>query len=269
MQESPRPANAHNATRPVHWFIGAGGTRQRPPIFAYHDRVKQAPAGAIPRRTVPTVAVAVWVVAFALAMAYVESAVVVYLRGALDLEPDRIFPILGPEAVGSLTFIELGRELATLVMLAAIGVLVGRTALERLAWSAVAFGVWDIGYYAWLWVFIGWPTGLDTWDLLFLLPLPWVGPVWAPVAVSCALVGFGLAGAVMIRRGVALRIRPWQGAAGLLGGLLVILSFVVDAPAILDGGLPRNYPWWIFAAGMAVGVIAAVSVLRDARLERA
>lgn len=205
------------------------------------------------------------VVAFAVAMAYVESAAVVYLRGALDLESNRIFPLQSSEAVGALTYIELGRELATLVMLAAIGLLAGRTWLERLAWSAVAFGVWDIGYYFWLWVFIGWPTGLDTWDLLFLLPLPWVGPVWAPVAVSCALIGFGLVGAAVMRRGMAVRVRPWQGAAGVIGGLLVILSFVVDAPAILSGALPRDYPWWIFAAGMIVGAAAAVTVLRDAR----
>ncbi|MGH2358045.1 MAG: hypothetical protein ACRDGJ_08530 [Candidatus Limnocylindria bacterium] len=201
-------------------------------------------------------------------MAYVESAVVVYLRGALDLEANRIFPILGPEAVGSLTFIELGRELATLVMLAAIGALVGRSALERLAWAAVAFGVWDIGYYGWLWVFIGWPPGLDTWDLLFLVPLPWVGPVWAPVAVSCALIGFGLVGAIRMRGGIALRVRPWEAAAGLAGGLLVVISFVVDAPAIIAGGMPRDYPWWIFAAGMLMGMVAALAVLREARPTR-
>jgi hypothetical protein len=209
--------------------------------------------------------IAALVALYAVAMAYLESAVVVYLRGALDLEPGRIFPLMGREAVGDLTWIELGRELATLVMLAAIGILAGRSWLERLAWTAVAFGVWDIFYYAWLWVFIGWPTALDTWDLLFLLPLPWVGPVWAPMAVSAGLIAFGLLGAARLRAGERLRVRPWQALAGLGGGLLVILSFVLDAPSILDGGMPRDYPWPVFAAGMAVGVAGAIGVLRDAR----
>jgi hypothetical protein len=206
---------------------------------------------------------AAWVIAYAVAMAYLESAVVVYLRGALDLEPARIFPLQSPSAVGDLAGIELGRELATLVMLAAVGALAGRSWLERLAWCAVAFGVWDIGYYGWLWVFIGWPSTLDTWDLLFLLPLPWVGPVWAPIAVSSALVAFGLAGAARLRAGDALRIRAWQAAAGIGGGLLVIGSFLLEAPHIVAGGEPRAFVWPIFAAGMLLGVAGAVGVLRD------
>ena len=76
-------------------------------------------------------------------------------------------------------------------MIGAVGMLAGRTSVERLAWSAVVFGAWDIGYYAWLYVFSGWPPSLGTTDLLFLIPVPWVGPVWSPVAVSVTLVGVG------------------------------------------------------------------------------
>ena len=201
------------------------------------------------------------VIAFAVAMAYLESAVVVYLRAALGLEPGAIFPLQPAESLGSFAAIELGREVATLVMLGSIGWLVGRTALERLAWTAVAFGVWDILYYAWLWVFIGWPPFLDTWDLLFLVPVPWVGPVWAPVVVSLALVGFGLAAARRFARGEPPTVRPWELAAGLAGGAIVILSFTLQAGEILAGGLPHDYPWPVFAFGMALALAAAVSAL--------
>ena len=117
-------------------------------------------------------AAALTVIVFAVAMAYLESAVVVYLQRALDITPDGLFPLRGPEMVGDLAAIEVGREFATLVMLAGIGWLAGRSWLERLAWTAVAFGIWDVFYYLWLAVFLGWPNSPGTWDVLFLIPVP-------------------------------------------------------------------------------------------------
>ena len=152
-------------------------------------------------------------------------------------------------------------------MIATVGMLVGRTWLERLAWSAVVFGVWDIGYYAWLHVFSGWPPSLDTLDLLFLLPVPWVGPVWSPVAVSVALVGVGLAAASALRSGRRLTVARWHWAAGLGGGFLVVLSYTLDAPRLIDGGLPGPYPWPIFAVGMLLALAGAADAFRHASRE--
>ena len=205
---------------------------------------------------------ALTVVVFAVAMAYLESAVVLYLQRALLIAPDQLFPLRGPEAVGDLAAIEVGREFATLIMLAGIGWLAGRTWLHRLAWTAVAFGVWDIFYYVWLRVFIGWPHSPATWDVLFLIPVPWIGPVWAPVAVSGALIGFGLAAAHRVDAGISLRARRREIALGFVGGLLVILSFTVDAPRIMAGGFPGWFPWPLFVAGMAAAACGAVLVLR-------
>lgn len=205
------------------------------------------------------------VVVFALAMAYLEAAVVVYLTGALGGEVGVLFPLRPVEETGNLIAIEVGREAATLVIIATVGMLVGRTWLERLAWSAVVFGVWDIGYYVWLYVFTGWPSSLDTVDLLFLIPVPWVGPVWSPVAVSVALVGFGLAAARELRAGRRLTVKAWHWAGGLAGGFLVILSYTLDAGRIIDGGLPGPYPWPVFAAGMLLALAAAIDVLRRPR----
>jgi hypothetical protein len=202
------------------------------------------------------------VAAFAVAMAYVESACVVYLQRALDMTPAALFPLRDPQAVGDLAAIEVGREAATIVMLGAIGWFVGRSWQTRLAWVAVAFGVWDIAYYGWLWVFIGWPSSPGTWDLLFLIPVPWAGPVWAPVAVSLALIGVGLAAARADDRGRVPRVGWPEAALGLAGGALVILSFTAGAPRLMDGGLPGWYPWPLFGAGMAAAALGAARALR-------
>lgn len=199
---------------------------------------------------------------FAIAMAYLEAAVVVYLRGALGLATDAVFPVDFSGSAGRLGVIELGRELATLVMIGGVGWIAGRSPLERLAWAAVVFGVWDIGYYAWLWVFSGWPTGLGTWDLLFLLPVPWAGPVWAPVAVSLGLVGFGVAVAARLRTGAPVRMGRPRFALLLLGGLVVVISFTLNAGIVIAGEVPSAFAWPVFAAGMAIGVVAAVGALR-------
>ena len=202
------------------------------------------------------------VISFAAAMAYLEAAVVVYLQRALNITPDRLFPLRGPEMVGDLAAIEVGREFATLVMLIGIGCLAGRAWLDRLAWTAVAFGVWDVLYYGWLWVFIGWPHSPTTWDVLFLIPVPWIGPVWAPVVVSVTLIGFGLAAARQVGRGRTLRADRSEVVLAVAGGALVVVSFTADAARIMAGGLPGWYPWPFFVAGIALATLGAVRVLR-------
>jgi hypothetical protein len=202
------------------------------------------------------------VVAFAIAMAYLEAAVVVYLQRALGITPAQLFPLQSGDVVGNLAPIEVGREFATLVMLAGIGWLAGRRWIDRLAWTSVAFGVWDIFYYAWLWVFIGWPSSPGTWDVLFLIPLPWAGPVWAPVSVSGALVGFGLAAARQTELGRVPRVTARAGLLAVAGGIVVVISFLGQAPALLDERLPGWFPWPIFLAGMAMAAGAAVVSLK-------
>jgi hypothetical protein len=211
---------------------------------------------------------AVVVVVYGAAMAYLEAAVVAYLQRALAIDPAVLFPVPDPGELGGFAAIEVGREVATLVMLAAVGWLAGERALERLAWTSVAFGVWDIGYYLGLQAFIGWPGSLGTTDLLFLVPVPWVAPVWAPVVVSLALVGFGLATAWRLRSGGRLRV-SWLEVAGLVGGgLVVIASFTLDAGQIMAGGRPGPYAWPVFALGMAMATAGVVSALRAGRPAR-
>lgn len=214
----------------------------------------------------PRIGLVVAVAVYAFAMAYLESAVVVYLRQALGVGTGDVFPIdLESELSGRLGWIEIGREAATLLMIGGIGWVAGRTGLERLAWAAVVFGIWDIGYYWWLWVFSGWPDSLLTWDLLFLIPAPWAGPVWAPVAVSLGLVGFGLAMAGRYRAGLAPASGRWPLVGLLAGGAVVVVSFLINAALVLDAGTPTEFAWPIFAAGMGIGIGSALVILRSAR----
>jgi hypothetical protein len=201
---------------------------------------------------------AFWVVLYAIAMAAVESAVVVYLR-ALHVG-DAPLTVLMHEIPARLVSIEIGREAATLVMLIAVAAIAGRSAWERFLYFALAFGIWDIFYYVWLWVFIGWPPSPFTWDILFLIPVPWLGPVIAPVIVSLCLV----AGSLWLLSRPALRLsrRAWALAIG--GGILVLLSFMVDYRYALARTDPARFRWELFWAGIVLGV---AGVLWDRALQ--
>src|SRR5512134_2459669 len=137
-----------------------------------------------------TLKTAAWIAAYAVAMAFVEAAVVVYLRAlAPEQGPLEVLRTVLPQRIVP---IEVAREAATLVMLLAVAVLAGRGGWQRFLVFAIAFGVWDIFYYVWLRVFIGWPRSLLDWDVLFLIPVPWIGPVLAPILVSLGLVSGAL-----------------------------------------------------------------------------
>jgi hypothetical protein len=211
-----------------------------------------------------------FVAAWAIAFAFVEAAVVEYLR-ALYYPLERggfQFPLqtwedlcaMGWEHLRRL-YIELGREAATLVMLATLGGAVGGNRREAWAHFMIAFGVWDIFYYVWLKLFLDWPAHLLTWDLLFLLPVPWVAPVLAPVIISLCLIGAGLTVLAYEQRERPLLI-SW-GEWGLIsaGGFVVILSFCLDAGNVLAGAMPRNFSWSLFLLGLATSVVTFARAL--------
>lgn len=202
------------------------------------------------------------VVLYAAAMAWVEAAVVFYLRTMLDrIVPHQPNPL--PVGPGFATA-ELVREASTLVMLVAVGWLAGRTWRSRAAYTLLAFGVWDIGYYIWLIPLTGWPQSLADWDLLFLIPLPWWGPVWAPTEIASLMVAFGLVvtRAEAAGRGVWPDRRAWLAAA--LGVGLALYVFMADSlRVVLAGGgfdalremLPQRFQWPLFL--VALGLLAA------------
>jgi hypothetical protein len=196
-----------------------------------------------------------WLTAYAAAMAYVESAVVVYLR-ALYYPNGFDFPlVLMPPGMMA---IEIGREAATLVMLLAVSMLAGTDRWERFLAVCLSFGAWDIFFYAWLWIFIRWPQSLLTWDILFLIPVPWTAPVLAPVLVSVALV----AGSILLLRlkaqGASLGFSTSVWALAVIGGVLILGSFMIDFDSVLRQMAPPPFRWGLFATGLGLSLTALV-----------
>jgi len=121
---------------------------------------------------------------FGLAMAHFEGVVVVYLRKAIGMLDSDGNPEVVKKVPGRYLKIEMTREAATIVMLVVIAILVGTTWVERGVFFLWTFAFWDLFYYVSLYILIKWPPKLTTIDVLFLIPVPWIAPVWFPVAVS-------------------------------------------------------------------------------------
>lgn len=127
--------------------------------------------------------------AFGIAMAHVEGVVVVYLRKAMGLlEPGADTRKLLAEVPPRLLKIEMTREVATIVMLVTIALLTGQGWLEQFMIFLWTFAFWDLFYYVSLYVVIRWPPSLKTIDVLFLIPRPWIAPVWFPLSISLATI---------------------------------------------------------------------------------
>jgi hypothetical protein len=140
------------------------------------------------------------IVIFAIAMGYLEAAVVVYLREIYYPEGFNIpikvkfhFIKFGPvdelkTFSKKLMWTEVGREFSTIVMLVTIAVLTGDSLLDGFAYFLLVFGVWDIFYYVFLKVILNWPESFSTTDVFFLIPTPWIGPVWLPILCSVIII---------------------------------------------------------------------------------
>ena len=203
-----------------------------------------------------------WLTVFAIAMAYLESAVVVYLR-ALYYPRGFDFPlVLMPD---NMVAVEVAREAATIVMLFVAGRLGAATGWQRFAGFMFLFGVWDIFYYVWLKVLLAWPASLGTWDILFLIPVPWLGPVWAPIVISISLILAALAIEHTVKRGRTIRVIVLERIALVAAGLLVILSFTLDWKLAMTGGTPERFPAAIFWAGEVMALAVLVSSYRRSR----
>jgi hypothetical protein len=190
---------------------------------------------------------------YAVAMAYVEAAAVVYLRRVYGIG-DLLRDVVPYDA--RLAAIELGRETATLVMILAVGFVAGRSVQSRLGFACVVFGTWDIVYYAWLRVMLGWPDSLLAPDLLFLIPLPWWGPVLAPVLVALLSIAGGARAVLHDDRGEVMRANPLTWAGLLAGALAILYAFMADALGALPAGAetlsrlrPTRFNWALFLAG--------------------
>ena len=202
----------------------------------------------------------IWVSVFSIAMAYLEAAVVVYLRRVYGITNLILqVPLFDKEIAA----IEVGRELTTLVMLLCIGWIAGETFQSRVGFTFITFGLWDIFYYIWLRVFIGWPQSIIEPDLLFLIPLPWWGPVLSPVLIALLMVTGGIIAVIKTEKKQTLHIDTWFWVCLITGVLILLYTFMADAliafPAdasTLSGLKPSQFNWPVYFLGFSLGVIA-------------
>jgi len=201
-----------------------------------------------------------WVAVFAVAFAAVESAVVVYLRALYYPEgfslPLKIFS-------RNHFWVELVRELATMVMLASVALLTGTNRWQRFAYFLITFGAWDIFFYLWLKVMLNWPSSIFDWDILFLLPVPWIGPVVAPVLVSIVLIVAGWL--ILLREVSSEQFKP--GALvwllSILGTAVILYSFTSDIDASMRMQIPKPYRYELLILGLLCYLTALSSIVRN------
>ena len=197
------------------------------------------------------------VVIFAGAMAWVESAAVFYLRTMIGrIEPYQPDPL---PVIGGFAPVELTREFATMIMLFAVGFLAGRTWRARIGYAVIAFGVWDIFYYVFLKMICGWPHSLFDWDVLFLLPMPWWGPVLAPVLISLLMILLGTFAAQFERTDTPALSNGRVWILNLAGVALALYVFMADSIAAAHHGLdairavlPEKFNWPLFCVALAL-----------------
>lgn len=205
---------------------------------------------------------------FSIAMGYMESAVVVYLREIYYPEGFK-FPLIPVSPDIAIT--EFLREAATIIMLIGAGLMAGKNSAQRFAFFIYSFAIWDIFYYVFLKVLLNWPESLFTWDILFLIPFPWVGPVIAPCIVSVSMIFLTLTIVYFQEKNKFIPIRFIEWIFLILGSLTVIASFMWDYIMYLSvhgsnkvvwtlssntnmfeevsNYIPKSFNWWLFGLG--------------------
>lgn len=214
-----------------------------------------------------------WLTLFSIAMGFMETAVVVDLRELYY--PDGFnFPLM--PIAPKIAVTEFLREAATIIMLVGIGILAGKNKMQRFAFFIYAFAIWDIFYYVFLKLLLDWPESMLTWDILFLIPVPWVGPVLAPCIVSLTMIALTASIIVLQEKGYTVAFEFKEFAVQILGCLIIIGSFVWDymqthelakiwtlssKEALLTdmtSYIPQAYNWWIFWTGEALLIYGIV-----------
>jgi len=207
------------------------------------------------------------VVIFGITFAYIEAAVVVYLR-AIFYPAGFTFPLtefgVGP-LWQRLLLTEIGRELASMVIIFTSAWLIGRNPNQRTAFVLTIFAVWDIFYYIWLKALINWPSSIMDWDILFLIPVVWAGPVLAPVLVSVTLFAFALIilSRFCLGRAIETARTDWFGF--LLAALVVVVSFCIAGRYIAEPDFQSHFYWPLFGLGLISAIALFLKCLSRAK----
>ncbi len=215
---------------------------------------------------------------YAIAMGFLEAAVVIYLR-KLYYPEGFAFPLKGfidPAILG----VEWIREFATIIMLITIGMLTGKSFYQKFAYFIYSFAIWDIFYYVFLKVTLDWPVSFLTWDILFMIPWPWIGPVIAPLICTALMIAAAFFIIDAEDKGQKVALAAKELIFILLGIFLVLASWLYDyGSLIVMGGfaktfftlteneqfnyiisqyLPEAYNWPLFLLGILSALLGIV-----------
>jgi hypothetical protein len=216
-----------------------------------------------------------------IAMGFLESVVVVYLR-QLYYPEGFGFPL--KEAIGADFSLESSREITTIIILLTVSVLAGGRPYERFSYFLYCFGVWDIFYYVGLKAVLNWPSSLFTWDVLFLIPIVWLAPVLAPIVCATTMIIFSGFILYYQNKGYPVRINLLGWSLMSLGALFILITFIWDySKIIIQGGffnsffslatdpyfqsivtshIPNTYNWILFILGEFLIFISLVIFVR-------
>lgn len=216
---------------------------------------------------------------FAIAMAFIESAVVVYLR-EIYYPNGFDFPLVQIDLYVGLT--EILREVATIVLLICIGYMAGSNLVSRFAYFIFSFAIWDIYYYVFLKLILGWPENLLTWDILFLIPVTWVGPVITPIILSFSMIMLGVIILYYQNKNEKAIIKSYSWLILIGGSLLIIFVFCLDYSNYvlaeysfselfsmqysddfkfyIQSYIPSHFNWFLFILGEIIILMGILSV---------
>lgn len=225
-----------------------------------------------------TIRILIILTVFSIAMGFMESAVVVYLREIYY--PDGFdFPLKVID--GSIGITEILREAATMIMLIAAGIISGRTKTEKFGFFIFCFAIWDIFYYVFLKALLGWPASLLTWDILFLIPVVWVGPVVGTVINSLTMILLAILISYFTDNNLKTKIKSTEWFLLIIGSLVIIISYTYDYTSYMlnefsfmelisnsSSGemleysaeyIPEKFVWWIFIIGEMILLLTIAS----------
>lgn len=221
-----------------------------------------------------------WLTLFGVAMGFFETSIVVYLREIYY--PDVFsFPLVPIDKDIGIT--EVIREVMSMVMIISVAALSFKSFYRRFASFLFIFAIWDIFYYVFLKMVLDWPDSLMTWDILYLIPVAWTGPVIAPVLISVlmiilAWVIFSFSGRK--EEQFSISIKAWGLLIG--GAFVVFIAFIWDYLAflgkethlvdllknpgisqrIITQYMPDFFNWYLFILGCVLIIIAIILIYR-------
>jgi hypothetical protein len=179
-----------------------------------------------------------WVLIYSIAMGFLEAIIVVYLRDIYYPSGFKFPLMIIPD---STIRVEILREFCTLVMLVSIAVIAGKNKLGMFSYFLFSFAVWDLAYYLGLKLILNWPSSFFTWDILFLIPIPWIGPVLAPIISSIFMIILSLLFLFIQRRHEKAKVKFAEWVLIYSGAVIIFVSFIWNyAEIIISNNLLKN-----------------------------